>query len=240
MASPLAGLAASYRRNRIGFLASAAAIVGVGVAYLNMRRGAAPIIVQSPVATDAGGSSTSDLSAYQAGAAAAGSGFDTGAALGTSALGIAGTVVSSLGDALSTIAQSQADVAGSATGALSDALGQVTTPIVPIYSSPPPLPPPAPAPGGTPIPPGPTPTWPAILGATKPARATGYVVVNGGSFFRYIPGGTRTSLKGRRFTAWAQRTTVRWSGGSATAYLIIGGAYNGWYVGGAGVTYRAA
>lgn len=214
--------------NRTAVIGAGAGVVLVVLAYGQLRKTPAAIVVTGG-STDTG---ASDLSAYQAGAAAAGSGFDTGAALGQAGIGLAGSVVGSLSDVALGLAGSQADMGNTLAGALQDTIGAITTPT----ASPAPAPSPTPTPGGTPTPPGPAPWWPASLG-TPPAGAIGYIVVGSGTLNTYSVSGTTAtrqagSISGG-FTAYVNRLlSVTLTGGGSTRLVhLASGKYSGRWIG---------
>jgi hypothetical protein len=80
-----------YRRNRLAVIGTGAVVVAAGFAYLQLRKTpttAAIVAAATPAPT-------SDLTAYGAGASAAGSGFDTGAQLAASGYNAGSTVAAS-------------------------------------------------------------------------------------------------------------------------------------------------
>ena len=108
-------------RNPTAVVGAAAGVGLVWIGWRQLRQSPAPIVIAGPAtAPDTGATA---VAAFQAGAAAASSGFDTGAALGQSALGLAGSAVGDLGGAVGTLAGSQADMGATLSGALSDAIG---------------------------------------------------------------------------------------------------------------------
>lgn len=164
-------------RNRTAVIGSGAGVVLVYLAWRQLRAQQAPIIVSAPASASAADTGATDLSAFQAGASAAGMGYDFGQA----ALGLAGSAVTDLGGVASTLAGSQADMGSTLSGALSDAIGKLTAPAPSITTTT--TTPPA---GGTPVPPR---WWPSTL-ATPPSSAVGWIQVASGSLNYYSVSGT--------------------------------------------------
>jgi hypothetical protein len=227
--------ARAFSRNRTAVVGSGAGVVLVFLGWRQLRAQQAPIVLAAPAAgaTDTGATS---LSAFQAGASAASSGFDTGAALGQGALGLAGNVVGYLGDATSTLAGSQADLGGSLADALSSLMGYLTTPgaTLPVPPSPTPLPGTTPTPAPTPTP-TPTQWWPSSLG-TPPASAVGYIVVASANLNTYSVSGTRATVNGTisgGFTAYADRLlgVTLSTGGTTTLVHLVSGRNAGRWIG---------
>lgn len=235
----------AFRENRWTGIGAVAVIVGVIFAYASLRKASPPVVIAGGADTGAG-TGTSDLSAFTAGASAAGSGFDTGAALGQGALGLAGSVVSDIAGMGSTLAWSQAQVAASATSDLAAAYAAfidrlqpdpgnpppdavIPSPVapLPIPSAPVPVPAPAPAPA-------PAPWWPSGIG-TPPASALGAIVIPAGSLQLYAVSGTTASVSGSTttggFTAWYDRIASFSVSGTATTLVhLISGPLSGRWI----------
>lgn len=168
-------------RNPTAVVGAAAGVGLVWIGWRQLRQSPAPIVIAGPAtAPDTGATA---VAAFQAGAAAASSGFDTGAALGQSALGLAGSAVGDLGGAVGTLAGSQADMGATLSGALSDAIGAITQPA----QSPAPAPAPAPQPGTTPVPPPPSPSQLGPHVRVTLGTFTTYTRSTGGHSLRQAP-----------------------------------------------------
>jgi hypothetical protein len=176
----------AFARNRTAVIGSGAGVVLVFLAWRQLRAQQAPIVIASPSSGSAvdTGATADPLAAFSAGASAAASGYGSGVALGQSALGLAGSVVSDLGSVAGTLASSQADMGSTLSSSLSDAIGALTTPtqappITVTITNPglPVTPTPTPSPTPTPTPtPSPTPT-PTPTPSPSPSTANRWTLV---------------------------------------------------------------